>query len=619
MSHLRQLHAASLPFVTRALRGGRRLRYALGALLLAVLTVVLGFWIALGPGRLEHELRTSFGLERSMYTQEMVDYKVFVDDADEVAELTAQIAELRNPHTLRQLAGGDRYFGDDYDWRAINAVQNGIEALEFAASAQTHDRLQSDLQRRARAMLDQFGIPGDRRVEWMYWHDPEHMGRVRAVLDGNLKPTVAVYSSPLGVPDAVRLTGLFAGGIILALLLLFAPVLAGTQMAQEVHENTLQPLTGTSLDSRDLVLGMTAGPLAIVGLLAAPQVVLLFGAALASGHALPALGMLAAALAGALFLTMLAQLAGLALGRQRTPGLLGVALLGVLVPLTMLGIALAVELPSRAVGMLALLPQAGSAFLLFEGFVPPVQETTDYFTVGVSSHSLADAHFATAVGAIGMLCFAFLGLRALERRIGDLAPTALTRLEATVGALVSVVLITLANPWRSNPGEFYLLNFGLVLVPLAILLMMRVPQVDVPLAHRRIPVLGLLGEFTTNVGLFFAISTAMMGLGHLTILDSPIALAYTAWTIAVAALVAVRVAALPLRLTTKLWLGVCVIGLGAAYVHAVEWARRPYHDAGDIFALSQISPVLGVVQVALLIAIPWTLVRALRNPASTAA
>lgn len=615
MSHLRQLHAASLPFVARALRGGRRLRYALGALLLSVLTVVLGFWIALGPGRLEHELRSGFNLEPSMYTQEMVDYKVFADDAQEVAELTRDIKALRAPDMLR-LVAADRV-SHQHDWRAVNAIESGIEALEFAANAPTYDRLQSDLQRRARTMLGELDLPQGHRVDWMYWHDPDHVGRVRAVLDSRLTPTVTVYSSPLGVSDAIRLTGLFAGGILLCLLLLFAPVLAGTQMAQEVHENTLQPLTGTALNSRDLVLGMTAGPLVIVGLLAAPQVVLLLGAALAGGAVLPALGMLTAALAGALFLTMLAQLAGLALGRQRTPGIIGVALLGALVPLTMLGAALALELPSRAVGMLALLPQAGSSFLLFESLSLPLVENDPYYT-GVMHSLVADAHFATAVGAIGMLCFAFLGLRALERRVGDLAPTALTRVEATVGALVSTVLIILANPWRSNPAEFYLLNLVLVSVPLGILLMMRVPQVDVPLAHRQIPVVGLLGEFATNVGLFLAISVGIMGLDRLTILDSPVALAYTAWTIAVAGLIAIRVAALPLKLLSKVWLAVCMIGLGAAFIHAVEWARRPSHGAEDIFALWQVSPLLGVVQIALLIAIPVTLVRALRNPASAA-
>lgn len=612
MSHLRQLHAASLPFITRALRGGRRLRYSVGALLLAVLTVVLGFWIALGPGRLEHELRVGFNLERSMYTQEIVDGKVFVDDALEVRVLTRQIEALREPAALRRLAYDDR--PADTDWRATHALENGIEALAFAANAPVYNDSQRELQRRARELQTRLNLPQGRTNEWMHWHDPEHVARVEGVLASELRPTVAVYSSPLGVADAIRMIGLIAGGLVLALLLLFAPVLAGTQMAQEVHENTLQPLTGTALGARDLVLGMTAGPLTIIALLAAPQVVLLLGAAAANGDVLPALGMLAAGLAGALFLTMLAQLAGLALGRQRTPGLVGVGLLGALVPLTMLGTALAVELPSRAVGILALLPQASSAYLLFEGFVP--QDATDLFHHQASL--AADAHFAGLVGAIGMLCFAFLGLRALERRVGDLAPTALTRVEALVGAIVSIVLILLANPWHGNANNFYLVNFLLVSCPLAILLMMRVPQLDVPLALRRVPIAALLAEFAGHIALFLAISVGLMGLDRLTILDSPVALAYMAWTIAVAALLAIRVAALPMTLLAKLWLGVCVIGLGAAYVHVVEWAQRPHRDLGEVFALSEISPLLGVLQVILLVLIPLTLVRALRNPAGVA-
>ena len=86
----------------------------------------------------------------------------------------------------------------------------------------------------------------------------------------------------------------------------------------------------------------------------------------------------------------------------------------------------------------------------------------------------------------------------------------------------------------------------------------------------------------------------------------------------VAALLAIRVAALPHNLVGKLWLGVCSVGLIAAFVHAAWWTDHPHGNPDDIFALWQVSPLLGIVQIALLFAIPITLIRALRSPASAA-
>lgn len=617
---LRNLHAASLPFITRALRGGRRVRYAAGALLLALLTVVLGFWIALGPGRLEHELRAGFNLERSMHMQELIEGKIFAEDSDELRHLGRQLAALQTPDIYARLASPGGRDGLHADWRVVSAVQQDVDAAIFAATIPSN-RLHYPLRDSARALLAELGVTdyGYRDGSWSYlnWNDPDDVERIRHTLERRLQPQVMLYSSPLGVPDAVRLTGMIAGGITLLLLLLFAPVLTGTQMAQEVHENTLQPLTGTALGARDLVLGMTVGPLAVVGLVAAPQVVLLLGAALATGTVLSALAALAVAVVGGLFLTMLAQLAGLALGRQRTPGLIGVALLGGLVPLTMLGAALAIDLPHRAVGLLALLPQAAAAWLLCGSFVPESPIRLHYFG---PAPDVFTSQAAVAVGTVGMLCFAWLGLRALVRRVGDLAPTALTRPEALLGALVSTVLIAIANPYGQHhydAGEFYLLNLAIAAVPLALLLMMRVPQSDGPIALRRVPLGALVGEFFAMVGLHFLVSTvAMGGPDQLEILGTPVGFLYMLWSIAVAALIAIRVAAFPLTLLHRLWLGVCAIGLITAFVHAAWWADHQHGEPEDIFALWQVSPLLGLTQIVLLVVIPLTLVRALQNPAS---
>lgn len=619
MSRTRQLHAASLPFVTRALRGGRKLRYSAVALLLTLLSVLLGAWLALGDGPLEHELRVGFKLERPRHVQELLEYKIFAHDEYDLRDLKTAARTLTTAPNLQRIAE-DRYSPSGHgEHRVHEHIRLALDTLGRARSGAVSNT-SAPLLAATDALLARHNIPAPNLNRgYTGWNDAETREQLANILAAELRPAVLIYSSPLTASDALRVIGLVAGAMVMLLLMLFAPVLAGTQMAQEVHDNTLQPLTGTALSARELVLGMTLGPAAVIALLAAPQVILLVAAALAVGHVLPALGLLAVALVGGAFLTVLAQLVGLALGRQRNAGMIGVALIAVLTPLTIAGALLALELPARAHGMLALLPQAAASHMLLEGFVPAGHDLRAH---GLGPDHLASTRFAVVVGTLGMLCFAYLGFKALERRIGELAPSALRRGEALLGALVSSVLVIIANPWISgrsyDPGEFYLLNLGLVLVPMAILLMMRVPQAEAPTAVRRVPVGALLAEFTVGVAAFFAIAIACMGPQHFTVLRSPVALAYLVWTVAVAGLLAIRVAALPMTLLAKLWAGLCSIGLLVAFVHTAEWAQHPHRDASQIFAFSEVSPVLGVLQALLLVLIPVLLLRALKRPATTA-
>ena len=619
MSFTRQLHAASLPFVTRALRGGRKLRYAGAAALLALLSVVIGCWLALGSGRLEREMRVSFKLERPMYFQEQQEFKIFANDPHELAELQAAVRKLTRSENLRAIAEAELGGSNEAEYRVYERVLQGLDLVTRARHPSIF-KPDSALRAPAEAFMRMHGIERfERGRDWDRWSDAEMQEQLRHVLARELVPEVTTYRSPLSVVDAVRVTGLVAGSVAMLLLMLFAPVLAGTQMAQEVHENTLQPLTGTALSARQLVLGMTLGPAAVIALLAAPQVLLFLAAAVAFGHVLPALGLLAVCLASGAFLTILAQLAGLALGRQRSSGMLGVTLLALLAPLTMLGAALALELPSRAVGMLALLPQAAASHMLLESFLPA---GTLMRCPNLDGAELASAQWAVVIGALGMLCFGWLGMRALERRVGELAPTALSRGEALLGAVVSIVLVTLANPYvpqhyQSGP-DFYLVNFAMVLVPLAILLMMRVPMSETPTSLRRVPIAPLMLEFFAGVALFFAVCVGCLGgLAHLGVVASPVALAYLVWTTAVAGLLTLRVAALPMGMLAKLWVGVCVMGLGVALVHTYEWTSEPDQELAAALGFWQISPLLGAVQAIMLVLIPAMLLRALRHPGTT--
>ncbi len=616
MSLPRKLHAASLPFVARALRGGRKLRYTGVALLLALMSVVLGAWIAQGNGPLEHELRVGFYLERPRDTQEALEHKLFADDDTTTRELQAAVAKLTRPHNLDRIVHFELEPEGYAEHRVYERLREGLDVLarhqsgiSFDASRQLRGEADALL---ARHHLKNLG--GGR--EWMRWEGEQLREQLASVVARDLAPAVEEYASPLDLPATIGVIGLVSGSITMLLLMLFAPVLIGTQMAQEVHENTLQPLTGTALSARDLVFGLTLGPAAVIALLAAPQVILFLAAALAVGHVLPALGLIVVSLASGAFLTMLAQLAGFALGRQRGASMLGVGLLAALAPLTMLGAFFALELPTRALGVLALVPHAAASHMLLEGFLPAGLGLRN---PDITALEIETARIAVVVGTLGMLCFAYLGLRALERRVGELSPTALLRGEALLGALVSTVLITFANPWETyrNSSDFYLVNFALVLVPMAILLMMRVPTAETPTSLRKIPIAGLMAEFCAGIGVFFAVCIGCMGVNNLGILNSPVALAYLAWTIVVAGLLAIRVTALPMSLLAKLWAGLCVAGLFVAHVHTIEWTRGPHRGLDRILLFSDVSPFLGVLQAALLVLIPVLLLRALRHPAST--
>ena len=158
-----------------------------------------------------------------------------------------------------------------------------------------------------------------------------------------------------------------------------------------------------------------------------------------------------------------------------------------------------------------------------------------------------------------------------------------------------------------------------MLVPLTILLMMRVPLGDTPPALRRVPFAGLLAEFAVGVGLYFAIAAACNGSEPIGLLRSPIALAYLAWMVAVTGLLAIRVVALPMSLLAKVWAGVGMIGVGVAFIHVVHWSRDLAWSSPRVFALWEVSPLLGALQVLLMVLIPALLVRALQNRGRAAA
>ncbi len=612
---LSQLRAAVLPFVTRSLRGNRLRRYTLLSMMLAALTVMVGTWITLSPGSFERELRHEFGMEDARYERERQEFTIFADDDDEFAALTRARENVTTPGW------------SDYDWRASQVANqvNEASALVDSAVNSPAPRQHAGLVRRAEIVRAQHlllhpnGLENDHWEQWNFnWYDDREVERLHAIVNAQLVPHVVRYESPFGLRDALRFTGVLAGIGLTMLALVFGPLLVGTQMAQEAHENTLMPLTGTALRARDLVIGLFAGPMAIIAIVALPQAALLLMAATLTGSVVPALAVLPVLAAASFFLSILTMLIGLAIGRRRTPGVIGIGLLGALGFLGMAGLGLGFNVGRESAGALALLPNASAIHLIRASLVPPEPLWT--YTVAVK----ADA--AIALGAVGLALLGLLGARALERRLSGVPGVSLSRLEGFCAAAISVVMVSRAFPVAErnwNLEEMFYIDLALLTIPLLITLMMRVPVGDIPARLRKIPVWSIVGELFSYVGLFIIVTVASLSAVHNPEIDDmfhPISLMYLSYTLLVAALLVVRVTAVPSTIAGRLWVAFCGMFMCMTFVHAAEWADRGSRmDLEDVFALFHVSPVLGLLQIGLTVAVPIVLMRAIKPSTATKA
>ncbi len=604
MSRFQSYRLAAIPFITRSLRGGRLRRYSLLAGLLALLTIVLGAWIALGTGDFEREIRVELDLEESRWDRERDEYTVFARDAED-----AQMLRMARDRVMGTYADPRYDVDSSYDhreWELLDVINDSVGVVVAASETPVPTRYRA-LQQQTHQLLNRPHIAAlaEHHRRYFSWDDPKSRARLSLLVQRELVPEVKIYRSPLTVFDAVRITGMLAGFFLIALFLVFAPLVAGTQMAQETHENTLMPLTGTSLRARELVLGLLAGPLSIITLLALPQVVLFLLVAAIVGSVVPAVGLLVVILVGGLMLGMLTQLVGLAVGRARTPGIVGVGLTGMLSMLLLLGGAIGLNVRGDALGLLALLPEAASFHLLRCAVMP------DAFWAFADA-SAADTNLV--IGTVGIGLLGLLGFRALERRLAGRSETALTRGEAFLGAFVSTVLVAIAVPTRGGP--YFLGTLALLTIPFAIILMMRVPAGSTPPALRRTPIGALMAEFIGYCGVHFVVATMILGqLGSSRedTLTHPAALMHLALFLATAGLLSIRVVAQPLTLGSRIWVGLTGMFLAFEMVHVIEWARHAHRlGVDELFIMNTVSPLLGLVQVAMTVAIPVVLLRGIR-------
>jgi hypothetical protein len=595
-SFLHEIHSASVPFVYRVFRGNRLRRYALVSVALALLSVLLGTWLAFGNGELEREIRTELDLEVSTWERE---HSTYTDISDDAAEYERAV-EDRQRLISSGLDPSAPYYGS-----LGHLVENAKWEL-YAATKHAYllPPEHEALRERAQLLLDRYPVlTGTDYGTDFQWRDPDSVRRLQAIVDAQLVPHVELYASPLSLRDGIGVIGLIAGGLGMLLLLVGAPLFAGAQIAQEAHENTLQPLLGTRITPRGLVVGLTAGPFAAAGLFAAPQLLVYAIAGLLAGHAVAVPGFILLTIATAVLLTMVVQLLGYGMGRRWASGLVGTTLTVLLVVSMMIATGIALNIDDESAGLVTILPQTGCVHLLVETFIPQAR-------LHGSDALLLDLRLVFAGIAFAIL--GVIAVRALERRVTARTQASLLPGEALVAALVLIGMALSAVP-EFRPREFiptYFISLALVVIPLLVLVMSRVPMGDGPAKLRKIPLRRVLAE----LGVWLAIHAALV----LTIGGGDVPLSvggafYLLWALGVAALCAVRVAATPLKPLGAIF--VCFALFTAAVGYGLAGAFFAAADEGhDIFfGLFEVSAVLGVLQLLVTVGVPWSLARSLQR------
>jgi hypothetical protein len=597
---LSKLPAFALPFVTRSLRGGRGKRYMIFSLVLAMVSGVLGMWLTLGSGNLEQSLRNDLGVEEYEYEIERQTFTVLTHDPFEHQRVEAELADLEH----RAADTNTSMYNDGYKYgEAYDLFDQGHSIVAMAVTTPTANRKHAQLRERAAAML---GTPivddyVDGYGNQFGWNDAGHVRMLEAVLDNNGIPKLAAYSSPLGVRDGFKLIGLFAGLLLAGFATVFAPLLVAVQQAQERHENTLMPLTGTALGARELAVGLAAGPTAVIAIFAAPQLLMFLVCSAIAGEILVAGAFLAAlATTGVLFIFG-AQLLGQLMGNKRTPGVIGIALMGLTGVMWLAGAGLMASAQHELAGVSAVLPHLGISALLTETF----------FDVPVSFSRVFVGAFVWTSGAV---ILGWLTMNALSRRIEGTGGALLDRWSALLGVLTCIGLVNVALPTLTYQDQTVRQYLGLAMLalPLALLLMARVPTGDGHPRMRKVPVPALLLEFAAWGVLHVSAVAVIFGITMQSL--HPVTLGWITWCTVVLGLIAIRVVAVPTKTAANLWTGFCAMSLLVGFAQAIYWAERTsYRDIGDVFAMSELSPMLGLLQVALTIWIPVSLVRHLRK------
>jgi hypothetical protein len=615
MQHLfARLPRFARPFVTRALRGPRAARFSFLALVLALASVLASVWLAFGAGAFEQQVRIGMAIEDNPAARRVDHFVVtyrdpwLVDshrrDLDALLELAASghldayalngvDFELRSTfiaaHTLLDRAASRRPLGADATpanearWReAVRLRTLG----PVAAIAQVGEAMR------------EFDAPSY-NTEVFAWDIEHSLARLDRAIAMEGIPRVELYTAPTTVADAFRMLAYVSAAMLAFLSLLVLPVMTGTQTAQEVGDGTLAPLRSTALSSREIVLGLASGPLAILAILAAPQIGLyLVGAAIAGNAAAGLVALAAMALLAAVS-TLLAQLVGLLVGHQRSPGLIAIPL-AALASLSLLvgtGLSQVIASEDRASTLLAACPQANVASWAFLGAGGGPATSEMFFA-------------STGIGLVVMAVFAVLTLFALERRVSERPGALLRPVEYT---LIAVVTFT-ATTWAMIPGlsrtndssEAAGLAMMLAIPVLLIGAMGRVPVGD-PSARASYPLLRGLGELS----LPWLVAFGALGAMGIHMFSTPLVWPWLLWCVVVLQLVAVRSVIAPVGVAGGALLLWTVF---TAMVAVAEVGVRAERLTPHLFMFSELSPMLGALEGLSLIAVPLLLLAGVRAP-----
>lgn len=602
-SWFQQLRHAATPFVSRTFRGNRRRRYTAGALLLGVLSVVLGMWMTAGTGDFPRDVRRGLNLEQGTWQQDRAAFTITVHDPFEQRMLEEEHRSLRK--------------GDDHlAYSALDAQREGAYATLYTALSHGVPAAYADLGRDVETLLErlppttpdpQWHYAQDNR-DWQFdWYAPAERQRLRSIIDRKLLPDVVLYSSPLGWTDGVRLTGAIAGGFMIVLMLIAAPLSAGATLAQEVHENTLQPVLGTRMRPGEIVVGLAASGLGLAGWLAAPSA-LVFGAAAVFSHSLAHVVVFSVLLlASSVFITMLTLLAGFSLGRRWSSGIVGTLLTVALCSVTMLAVALGMNLDDEMTGLIAMFPQAGVVHALREMFAPGTRLTTS---------EVMHAVFVSCGATVGLSILAGVLARALTRRIEGRTQVSLTRAEGFVAATTTTMLALTVVPelGRGDAVVAYFLSLAMAALPWQLILAGRVTVGDGPSTLRTVPLRMVMLELLGFLSVHAVLLVLTFGLDALP--ASLLSLFHLQWAFTVLGLLAVRLVAVPLSIPGNLFAMVCFGAICFELMSAAMFGSEPWpmhgHQPAPLL-MFEAGAFLGVVQLALLVAIPWSLLHTLKK------
>lgn len=624
-----KLPPALVPFVGRALRGPRKRRYMAAAGAIVVLNLLLGLWLALSSSQAGNELRHELGREplaSEVEWREQIVYAYSDVEASQAHEW------LRNHQR-------EAYWPDnDIEFRLDSQHQEAINALWSLAidpgPDRSHQARGERARKRLRAMtsaplpdvlfeelkeqLDMMGYyPIDAAVvpepslhgnASTYWNSTFPETVVSHALDGDLEPEVVRYHSPLGLRHALIFAGLFSAFELGFLLLMLGPVAVAVVQAQEVHENTLMPLSNSALSPRELAIGLASGALAPVAIGAVPLAGLLLLGATLDGAAHIGLLQLVVLAAGALALACGAQLIGHLLGRRRSAGVVAVLMVGLSGVLYLSGTSVGLSLNTPQVELAALSPQSSAALL-----------TGVAFDLGhLKGAGLLNSAWML-VGAAALLVLGWLALRVTEHKIAGHAKAPLTRAHTIVGAAVAVGWIVgsvgcaTTTVTRDADSLIYVSTLVLLCPIFGLLLMGRVPQSALP-KMRKVRIAALLGEILAWGGLHGLL--VLLVAPHPTALLSPVGMLYTAYVLAVGGLVCLRIASAPVRILSAVGLALAFPVLMMAGAHMAAWMIDPLTDLRHVFAAGNLDPGMGFAQLLVMIAVPTLLVRGIKQRVS---